>query len=242
MRIFEEDPKLLGTAAEQAPDRLRNLTVPVRSLPRGLWDPGVRAGEQPLAMLVLEGTINLETRLFGRTATEILGPGDLLSISEEAEPGPLPHESRLRVMVPSRIAVLDADFRSILHRIPGVADELMRRTRESARGLRRQQAIAGIPNTAQRLLMLLWQLADRWGTPTKDGVVLEIRLTHATLASLAHCARETVGRALGEFRKSELVSVDSDGYLVLHGLPPVELEHLEAAVTTISELELGPKT
>lgn len=237
VRIFEADPDLWATTPTEARAKLRDLTVPLRTLPQGPWAPSLRPGEQALALLLLDGAINLETRLFGRTAVEILGPGDPLSLTEEKEPGTLPHDTHLMVIAPSRVAILDADFTAVLHRLPGVADELLRRSRASARFLRHQQAIGEIPNAPARLLLTLWHLADRWGKPGQKGVVIEVRLTHQTLASLASCSRETVGRMLRRFRDKGLVS-RRERWLVLHGLPPVELEHLEAVTASAGGLEL----
>jgi len=232
VRIFEADPRLAEAMPTKLRAKLRDLSVPVRSVEPGRWTPSARSGDDALALLILEGAINLETELFGETAIEILGPGDPLLPSEEAEPGPLPHQTSWRVIAHSRVAVLTSEITRRLHLMPGVADELLRRTRESARGLRRQHAIAENPSVPQRLLLTLWHLADRWGYPTERGVVIEVPLTQRVLASIVHCRRATLGRMLGKLRDKQVLS-QRDGFLILHSLPPVEREHLEAAADTI---------
>jgi CRP-like cAMP-binding protein len=240
VRLFEADPDLSGTTLSENKERLRAVTVPVRSLEVGPWLPRVRTGEPALGFLVLEGAISLETRLYGRTAVEVLGPGDPFLPAEESDPDSLLYESSWMVVSRSELAILDAAFTNTLRLMPEVSQELMRRTRASARALRRQHAIAGIPDVAQRLLAMLWHLGDRWGRPEEGSVVLEVRLTHDVLAHLIHCARETLSRRLGRLRENGLVSIGRDGFLVLHGLPPIELEHLEAA-TAASRVALDPK-
>src|SRR6266511_2910577 len=152
VRIFEADPRLLATVPTEAQRRLRGVTVPVRVLKPGPWVPRMRAGEPALGFLVLEGVISLQTDLFGRTAVEIMGPGDPMLPGEESDPGILSFESRWRVVTKSRLAVLAPSFKAKLRVMPDVTEALMRRTRESARALRRQHAIVGIPDVAQRLL------------------------------------------------------------------------------------------
>jgi CRP-like cAMP-binding protein len=54
----------------------------------------------------------------------------------------------------------------------------------------------------QRLRMLFWHLADRWGHVTGHGVRVVAPLTHALLAELVAARRPTVSAALGELAEA----------------------------------------
>src|SRR5919199_600249 len=85
---------------------------------------------------------------------------------------------------PCRLAVLDRRFAGIVGRWPEVVDELLGRALRRATELDVHLAIAQLPLLELRILALLWHLADRWGEPTSDGVLLPVRLTHSLLAAL----------------------------------------------------------
>jgi CRP/FNR family transcriptional regulator, cyclic AMP receptor protein len=80
----------------------------------------------------------------------------------------------------------------------------------------------------QRLLVALWHMADRWGRVAPDGVVLDLRLTHETLASVVGARRPTVTLGLQHLAADGSVVRRADGRFVLRGDPPGHLEQLRA--------------
>lgn len=119
--------------------------------------------------LVIDGDLSRRTNLFGRSAVELLGPGDVLRPREGTGWASLPYEPSWMVHAPCRIAILDAGFEAALGRLPGVAGQLVDRAVQRARTLAVLLAISGTPNLATRLLLLFWHLADRWGTRPQRG-------------------------------------------------------------------------
>jgi CRP-like cAMP-binding protein len=59
----------------------------------------------------------------------------------------------------------------------------------------------------ERLVHLLVELAEKYGRPTVDGVLLGIRLSHQELASVIGSTRETVTVLLGELQAEGAVTV-----------------------------------
>ena len=59
-----------------------------------------------------------------------------------------------------------------------------------------QLAIADLRRMEDRLAMLFWHLADRWGTVGPGGVSVPLRLTHDIIAQLVCAQRPTVTAAL----------------------------------------------
>jgi hypothetical protein len=83
------------------------------------------------------------------------------------------------------------------------------------RRLRQMEAWASVqarPYLDQRLLGILLLLAGQFGHPHPQGSLIDIRITHAQLASAVGATRTTVTRLLGDFRRRGwLAVVDSEG-------------------------------
>ena len=75
-------------------------------------------------------------------------------------------------------------------------------------------AIAEHPQIARRVHLVLWHLADRWGQPAEDGVLLPLKISRVTLADLVCSTRESVSRSLAELERRGLVSVHGNGYFL----------------------------
>jgi len=88
-------------------------------------------------------------------------------------------------------------------------------------------AIIHHPRVDVRLHMLLWELADRWGTVHPDGVHVPLHLTHETLGELVAARRPTVSKALRELAERGIATWDGDHWLLL-GDPPAGLRANDA--------------
>jgi CRP/FNR family transcriptional regulator, cyclic AMP receptor protein len=151
-----------------------------------------------IGLLVLDGLAASRVSLHGRCGLELLGEGDLLSTSpgDDAWPG-LPVASRCSVLAPLRVAVLDREFvERHVARYPELATVLVERAVRRSRNLAVQLAIVNQPRVEDRLHLLLWHLASRWGRVGKGEVLLDLRLTHAVLAELVAARRPSVSQAL----------------------------------------------
>jgi hypothetical protein len=78
-----------------------------------------------------------------------------------------------------------------------------------------QLALAQIPSVEQRLHLLLWLLADRWGRRTPNGVLLPLRLSQETLAQLIAARRQSVNAALQRLLSRQAVSRGAGGLVLL---------------------------
>jgi CRP-like cAMP-binding protein len=233
-QVLREDPDL----AEAIPAPARSLAVqeciaPVVRIRRGAWsgehDETVRDG---VGLLVLEGLLVRRVGVDGRFGAELLGEGDLLRPwqGEDAQPT-LPRTTGWRVLEPTRAAVLGWPATQRLARYPQLMGRLVGRALERSRNLSVNMAIVHQPRIDVRLHMLLWHLADRWGTVRPDGIFLPLRLTHAVLADLVAARRPTVTSTLSELSRRGLVHPQRGGWLLL-GEPPGELLELRAVEIT----------
>src|SRR3954468_21840554 len=232
--VLQADPALAGGLSAAAAEHAVPLAL-ARSewLALGAWAPVVDVDEQPghLGLLVLEGMVARHARLLDRTATELLGEGDLLRPWQPDDSAPFTVvESGWEILMPTHIAVLDRGFTAIAGRWPEIVAALTGRATRRSRGLALSMAIAQIPNVHARLLAVLWHIALRWGTAEADGLAVPVRLPHDLLGRLVSARRQTTTTALGQLVERGLVSRTPEGCLVVHGEPPLDLDELSGAV------------
>ena len=220
--LLEADPELgEGLAPGDLAAATRSIGVHPRTLEPGPWEPlDERWPVAPtLGLLVLEGVVTREILFAGRTTTELLGAGDVLRPWEDdVQFDPLPFGVVWHVHEPTRVALLDARVAVATARWPVLAGTLSRRHVRRARSLAFQLAIAQLPRVDDRLLVLLWALAERWGRVSPQGVRLPLALPHRTLATLVGARRPSVTTALSGLARDGLVERTEEGWL-LHGDP-----------------------
>ncbi len=224
IRVFDADPDLLAGVTEPAAGHLRTRMA-VRSVwvERGAWCPATEADEhnEDLGLLIVDGLLVRTLRVAGRECSELVGPGDLIRPwDSDAGAGSIACASDWQVLKPARLAALDGRFAACVARWPAITSALLARSTRRSRGLAFQATIAHVRRAETRLLLALWQLADRWGRVTPDGVVVPVPLTHQLLAQLTCLRRPTVSAGLGQLMRAGEVSTLGGGGWVLHGEPP----------------------
>jgi CRP/FNR family cyclic AMP-dependent transcriptional regulator len=219
--VLEHDRELAArlepsrrTAAERA-----SLARVLRVSP-GSWDARehAQAAAGGHGLLVLDGLLVRRVGLEGRLAAELLGPGDLLRpLEHDGEEATLPFEASWRVLAPLRLAVLDARWSARMSAFAEIGIGMTARALARSRRLANMFVIASYPHLEDRLWLLLWELADRYGTVRPEGVHVPIPMTHQVLSELAVARRPSVSTALA--RLSGRVERVRDGWL-LSGDPP----------------------
>src|SRR3954467_2307715 len=224
-----------GELAQRLPDATvaaaTNLAIaPTEWLDPGEWRPDAPpAAERAshLGLLVIDGFLARRVRVLDRPATQLLGPGDLLLPWEADRTEPLHAGARSKVLEQARIAVLDRRFTALLGRWPDITAALLGRAVSRSRAFALTIAISQLVGVELRLLVLLWHVAERWGTESNDGTTMPMHLTHELLGSLISAQRATVTRALGRLSEAGRVPRRDDGLLVVHGEPPAQFRRLD---------------
>ena len=196
-------------------------TAAAVDVPAGEWVAGSESahGRDGIGLLVVAGLLVRRVGFDGRFGAELLGAGDVLRPWESDGEGTLLFETTWRVMIPTRMAVLDVAWATRMAPFPQVIGALVGRALSRSRRLATSMAIVQQPRLEDRLWMLFWELADRYGRMKPDGVHLELPLTHELLSHLAAARRPSVSGALT--RLAEQGSVRRVGRSwVLHGDPP----------------------
>ena len=187
--------------------------LPVVSVDRGPWAPPPHDAP-PRAVIVLGGallrTVTLGRRQFG----QVVDDGEILDPWHRHE-GSLPAKASWHALEPVRLALLDERFERYGQRWPALLGLLQRRTAEQAARTAVHAAILSLSTVEQRLLGLLWHVADRRGRVTSDGVLVALDVTHQQLGALVGAQRSTATLALKRLGEDGHVRRRDDGHWLL---------------------------
>ena len=191
-------------------------------LPSGPWalDRTItQAGA--LGVLVVDGLAGAHIGTPDRSFLELLGREDVLQpwVTLAAESS-TPTDVHWEFLEPTRVLVLGRDAAIAIGEFPELIAALMTRLVMRTRRLAFQLATQGVVKVEDRLCLLLWHFADRWGRVTSDGVVVTLRLTHQQLAEVAGAQRPSLTSAVGALESQGRVARRPDHGWVLLGEPP----------------------
>ena len=162
----------------------------------------------------------------GRMSSELCGAGDLLRPwDQDADFDPIPLDVTWQILEKTSIAILDRHFAAVIGKWPVLVDAVTGRAVKRSRALAFQLAISQVTRVDERLLVLMWHLAERWGRVGPDGVRVPLRLTHEALGRLVGARRPSVTTALTGLAKRGCVERTPTGWL-LHGDPAEQLADL----------------
>lgn len=248
VRLLDAQPDLAeGLDSEQAALARRHVVAALANVDPGPWVPsdGLDGGSGSIGLLVIEGVIARDVSIAGRACSELLGPGDLLRPWErdEGTGESIETASAWTVLEPALLAVLDRRFARVACRFPPLVASLISRTVRRSRWSAITLAISNLTRVDERIVALMWHLADRWGHVTAEGVVVPVPLTHEMIGKLVGAHRPSVTSALGELqREGEIERRDEGGWL-LHGEPPsnrrVAVSLDPGLVTTLATFAAG---
>jgi CRP-like cAMP-binding protein len=211
--LLEVEP---GLGAQLCPEELRDARsrclVSVVGLPRGKRVTAPDGG-----FLVVRGILTRRLHVGDRSGSELLGRGDVIY------PTPGPTESAWRVEQTALLAVLDERFHRCAAAWPRVVMALHERAVLRSHSLLLRLAIVEHPQIRRRVHLVLWHLADRWGSTEEHGAFLPLKLSRVALADLVCSTRESVSRALAELGRLGLVHERGSGFF-LRFPRPAELE------------------
>jgi CRP/FNR family transcriptional regulator, cyclic AMP receptor protein len=172
------------------------------------------AGER--MYVVLDGKVKLgHTSPDGRESLlAVLGPGEVFGELSLFDPGP---RTATATAVTDTVVVGlgHADLRPWLTGRPEVAESLLQALAQRLR--RTNEALADLvfSDVPGRVAKQLLDLADKFGQPGPDGVLVHHDLTQEELAQLVGASRETVNKALADFTQRGWVEVDQRQVLLI---------------------------
>ncbi len=167
--------------------------------------------------IIVEGMLVHRLRVADRVGLRLLGAGDIVMRTSDARLMVLAG-SELQATPESRLALLDDAVLFAVRRWPTIAVRLLERFADQSQTLAAQFVIGQLPRVDQRLLALMWLLAERWGRVTTFGTRLPLNLTHGTLGALIGARRPTVTLALRELADRGALVKQPQGWLLIE--PP----------------------
>jgi CRP/FNR family transcriptional regulator, cyclic AMP receptor protein len=194
---------------------LRAIRVDVGRIdPADLLDGAVGVRGPVSGLVLAEGMMLAHITMAGRTATQLLGPGDLLATS--AQDALLPYVRRYQVVEQVAIAVLDDRFRAITQRWPWIASRILQNSADQQERSAVYEAILQLSRVEVRILAFMWHVAERWGRVTPDGLMVGVPFTHEALGCLVGAKRPTVSLALKELASDGLLRRRPDRTWLVH--------------------------
>lgn len=166
--------------------------------------------------VVVEGKVKIfRTSPDGReNMLAVLGPGEMFGELSLFDPGP---------RTATVAAITDASLASLAHEAlrpwlagrPELGVQLLRALAQRLRRTNEAMADLVFSDVPGRVAKTLLDLADRFGTPSADGVRVTHDLTQEELAQLVGASRETVNKALSEFASRGWIRVDGRAVLLI---------------------------
>ena len=226
--VLEEDPDLgVGIAREDWQRAVQSALAPALNFEPGRWCFAPPPDHGVLGALVLSGMIVIQVDAGSRCHIELLGEGDIVSPwVTSGDDLTIPLVLNSLVVKHLRVAVLDRPFALRTARWPEIHAAVVRRVVVRTRRLSLQAAINAVPRVEDRLELTLWELAYRFGRVTREGIALELPLTHSQLADILGVHRPSVTLALGRLQSQERLVHAARHAWLLSGEPPPALELL----------------
>lgn len=194
--------------------RLRHVT-----LDRGPFELGDVVGDpaECYGLVVTEGFIVAEVQAARASTAWLIGADDVIRPWEAGELS-LTREVNWRALRLTRLLRLDAGFYSRSRHDPQALQAIVAGAARTTHWLLAKSLIVSSPMIEERLLLLFGLYGERWGRVTRDGVTLDLPLTHELLAALCGARRPNVTHALRGLESKGLISCPARGSWVLH--PP----------------------
>ena len=165
-----------------------------------------------MGLLVLGGLLTRTVAVGGPGGIQLLAAGDVLrpwvTLGEDA---PMDLNAEWAVLETATLASLDAAFGRRVARWPTIASAIMDRLVTQTRWLALDLAVAHIRRVDDRLMLVFWQFARRFGRVTPEGVLIPLNLQHQLLATLIGAQRPSVTTRLGVLRNQGLIARRPDG-------------------------------
>lgn len=242
MRLLDADRSLASVLGEEELAVARRYAVAdVVELARGRHEPTeMFDGEGLLGLLMLKGLMIRQVAVADRHCGELVGPGAVLRPWDDfGQNAPLPFEVSWRVIQDTQLARLDRRFLATIVHWPALIESFTARAAERAHTLAFNVAIHCLRHVHLRLLVLLWNLADRFGRVTPEGTHVPLPLSHSDLAELVGAARPSVSVALKQLLDQGLVwRNEADATWMLTREPPGELRDMRERRTIHPEDEI----
>jgi hypothetical protein len=188
--------------------------------------------------IILDGLVAHEIQLGGRVGVSLLGPGDLIVGRHGPDPLIL-SGSRWRPASPVRLALFRHQMLAAMQKWPELLVGMYVRVGQQLDRLAAQLMLCQLPRVEDRVLGLMWLMAESWGRVTGAGTRLTLDLTHELIGMMIGARRPTVTLALGELADRGAMIRQEDSWLLLErpagsGEPNAEPRQAEPVLRSVA--------
>ncbi len=218
VRLIEVEPDLAGTLSPEELEQAAQVRLPVLVAAQGKLDLE-RLGAAPGAfgLLILDGMVLHRFLIGEHSALRLLGPGDIIAVGGLANVAILEYGGH-RVAEKAQLALLEGQTLLGMRRWPELAVRFQLRLADQQDRLAAQLVICQLPRVEDRVLAMMWLLAESWGRVTSAGTTLPLSLTHDAWGELVGAKRPTITLALQRLsERGAAVRLDR-GWLLLESL------------------------
>jgi hypothetical protein len=228
--VLDRDPDIGGDLAPSEFTLARAQAVArVMRFRKGPWSVSPTDFDRlgSLGLLLIEGVLVRKVTVGERTCAELLGPGDVtqpwLQIGPDSS---VATEVDWQVARDVSVAVLDHAFTARVARWPEISAAIASRVMLRVHWLAFHLSLCHMRRVEDRLLLVLWHFADRFGRVTPSGVKISLPLTHTLLANVIGAQRPSVSLAAASLARGGRIERQPRSGWLLHGRPPAELRQL----------------
>jgi CRP-like cAMP-binding protein len=216
--LLEVEPDLGSALSGDERELAALITVPVQTVEVGDVELGALLGRpHTFGAVVLDGMLLRRLLIGDQPALRLLGPGDML-VAPGSAGSTLLVEGGYRAAAPTALALLEEHALLAVRRFPALVVGLQARMADQQERLATQLVICQLPRVEDRLLAMMWLLAESWGRVTASGTTLPLTLTHDALGELVGAKRPTVTLALKELSERGALLRQDRGWLLLESL------------------------
>ncbi len=173
-----------------------------------------QTGTEVLVLLSGRVKVTYLTRDGREMILDFRGAGDLLG--EMAVLDGNPRSGTVETIEDVEALVLPAaDFRALVASRPTLANQLLQNIIRRFRDSDRKVVEFGASHTIGRVAARLVEMADRFGTVTAAGHVIDLPITQDELAGWTGASREAVAKALHSLRELGLITTERRRFTVL---------------------------
>jgi CRP/FNR family transcriptional regulator, cyclic AMP receptor protein len=218
VHLLEVEPDLAAFLSPEERELAQRLTAPVVELPAGPFSLAEIAEETGgFGAIIRDGIVLNRLGAGDQPALRLLGPGDVLTLFGRDQISWL--QTSWEATDSVVLVILDDHFLAAIRQLPRLVSGYQARLAEQLERLSAHMVVCQLPRVADRVLTLLWLLAESWGRVTRSGTIVPIALTHDTIGELIGAKRSTVTLAVTELYERGAVIRSDGGWLLLERPP-----------------------
>lgn len=219
VHLADIDPELLPQLGDEEREEVKQVSLPTLELSERavdlratLHDAGAYGG------VLLEGMLQQQLRIGARMSLRLLPLGEVV-VAAQPPTSMVLSATEWQAAGLARFALLGREFNFAVRRWPQLHVNLQVRMAEQAERVAAQLMISQLPKVEDRVLAMLWLLAESWGRVTPAGTTLPMSPTHEALGAMIGARRSTVTLALGALSSRGALVHQDLGWLLLERSP-----------------------